>query len=406
MWQILSVAILALIVVIAEWLANKTKGLVSAFFTVSLLLMLGYWFVFPHMSIYDGTDVATVAGVSAIANIFNGAYLTHIGSMITVKDVTKQWKTVLTGFLAVLILGAALPTLGSLLIDRYMAWCGTPIVAGGAVANILMNEVLTSIEVAKGVDLDYVKVFCVLVLALQSMIGVPICSIIMRKDAQRFLNSPEEYAAYRAQTEQQENDAANHKKLITMPKCLQTTTGYLFMIMVISTIGYWIGTVTGGKINSLLACMLLGVISATVGLLPANALNAAQSNGFLILFATIFVVQGVSKATPALVLSCLKPLIVIFALGILLLAVAGFIASKLFKMSFGMCFAIGTTALFGAPATVYVSNEVSQGVGRDDEERKVLLAYILPKIMIAGFSTLTVGSVILATILIPIISKL
>ena len=99
MQQILSVAILAFIVVIAEWLANKTKGLVSAFFTVSLLLMLGYWFIFPHMSIYDGTDVATVAGVGAIANIFNGAYLTHIGSMITVRDVTKQWKTVLTGFL-------------------------------------------------------------------------------------------------------------------------------------------------------------------------------------------------------------------------------------------------------------------------------------------------------------------
>lgn len=406
MEQIFSVAVLAFIVMIAEWLADKTKGLISAFFTVSVLLMLGYWFIFPYIPIYDGTDVATVAGVSAIANIFNGAYLTHIGSMITVRDVVKQWKTVLTGFLAVIILGIALPQLGSLLIDKYMAWSGTPIVAGGAVANILMNEALTAVESAKGVDLGNVKVFCVLVLSLQSMIGVPICSIIMRKDAKRFLSSPEEYAAYKAQTDLKENDPSANKKLITLPKFMQTTTGYLFMLMVVSTIGYWIGTVTDGKINSLLACMILGVISATTGLLPANALNAAQSNGFLILFATIFVVQGVSSATPELVASCFYPLIVIFALGVLLLAVSGFIASKIFKMSFGMCFAIGTTALFGAPATVYVSTEVSKGVGRNDEERKVLLAYILPKIMIAGFATLTVGSVILATVLLPIISAM
>jgi len=407
MEQLISAAILAIIVVASEWLANRTKGLISAFFTLSLLLMMGYWFVFPNMSIYEGTDVATVAGIGSITAIACGTYLTHIGTMITVNDVAKQWKTVLTGFLVVVVLGVALPFLAGLFIDNYMAWCGTPIVAGGAVANLLMQDVLQEIEVVKNIDLSNVKVFCILVLALQSLIGVPICSIIMRRDAKRFLNSPSEYAEYKAMAIGAEGKGKpTVKKLVNLPEFMRTPTGYLFMTLLVASIGYWIGTVTKGTINSLLACMLLGVVCATIGILPANTLNASQSNGFLILFATIFVVQGVKNATPALVATCLVPLLVIFACGVALIAVAGFIASKIFKMSFGMCFAIGTTALFGAPATVYVSNEVSNGIGRNDEERQVLLAYILPKIMIAGFSTLTVGSVILATILVPIISKL
>lgn len=69
---------------------------------------------------------------------------------------------------------------------------------------------------------------------------------------------------------------------------------------------------------------------------------------------------------------------------------------KILKVSPWMSFAIGITALFGFPGTYVVSNEVASALATNEEEKKVILGQILPKMLVAGFITVSIGSVVLA----------
>lgn len=63
-------------------------------------------------------------------------------------------------------------------------------------------------------------------------------------------------------------------------------------------------------------------------------------------------------------------------------------------MPYGMSFVIGLMALYGFPGTYVVSTEVAQAVGRNEEEKQALLDYLLPKMLVAGFSTITISSLL------------
>ena len=402
MQMLLAAGILALFFVVAEYISKKTHGLLSAFFLVCVFLLIGTWTIFGKM--YPETDIVQTSGALGIIYVSCGLYLTHIGTMITIRDLLNEWKTVVIGFFAVAIIGVVGCFIGGMLMDPVMAYAGTPVVAGGAAANLIVTDALSAIEAAKSVDLTTAKVFAVLVLALQFIIGTPICSVIIRKDAEDCLKSGriEQYRAL-ASAKNVSSTETQKKQLITLPEMFQTPMGSLCLALFVSMIGTIIGNITG--VSFLLWCMLLGVLCRTIGLLPANVLNASHSDGYVVFAACCYVIRGMKDATPDLCVSLILPLVKIFVLGVIAIAVAGFIMSKVFKMSFKMCFAIGLTAMFGAPGTVYISEEVSAGVANGNEaDRLALRAYILPKMMIAGFSTLTVGSVLLAGIIAPLMN--
>ena len=402
MQMLLAAGILALFFVVAEYISKKTHGMLSAFFLVCVFLLIGTWTVFGKM--YPKTDIVETSGALGIIYVSCGLYLTHIGTMITIRDLLNEWKTVLIGFLAVAVIGVVGCLIGSRIMDPALAYAGTPVVAGGAAANLIVTDALTALEAAKGIDLTTAKVFAVLVLALQFIIGTPICSVIIRQDAEECLKSGR-IEQYRKLAKPLDDHAAvESKTLIRLPEMFQTPMGSLCVAIFVSLVGTIIGKLTG--VSFLLWCMLLGVLCRTIGLLPANVLNASHSDGYIVFAACCYVIRGMKDATPELCASLVLPLVEIFALGILAIAAAGFLASKIFHMSFKMCFAIGLTAMFGAPGTVYISEEVSSGVANGNEaDRLALRAYILPKMMIAGFSTLTVGSVILAGIVAPLMSS-
>ena len=64
---------------------------------------------------------------------------------------------------------------------------------------------------------------------------------------------------------------------------------------------------------------------------------------------------------------------------------------------------MGITCTFGFPTTVMLSEEIANGVGTTDEEKAALRNYLLPQMTVAGFITVTIGSVILAGIIVPML---
>jgi hypothetical protein len=63
-----------------------------------------------------------------------------------------------------------------------------------------------------------------------------------------------------------------------------------------------------------------------------------------------------------------------------------------------MAFAVSLTALYGFPADYIITVEVIKSITEDEKEREILTSRMLPPMLVGGFITVTIVSVILAGI--------
>jgi len=64
---------------------------------------------------------------------------------------------------------------------------------------------------------------------------------------------------------------------------------------------------------------------------------------------------------------------------------------------------VALTALIGFPADYIISREVARSIGRSEKECKQIFDKILTPLLVSGFSTVTVASIVIASILMQII---
>ncbi len=165
----------------------------------------------------------------------------------------------------------------------------------------------------------------------------------------------------------------------------------------------FLSELTNGTVHNLVIALVLGVAFTELGFLKRNSLAKTDSN-FLIMFATIMTVfASLANVTPKSLVNNLLPVVIVMVIGTLGVILAGFISGKVLKESPWICIALGITCTFGFPTTVLMSNEIAESMGRNAEEMKALSNYILPKMTVAGFVTVTIGSVILAGLIVPLL---
>ena len=79
----------------------------------------------------------------------------------------------------------------------------------------------------------------------------------------------------------------------------------------------------------------------------------------------------------------------------------------LFKMPLNLSISVGLTAMMGYPGTQVVSDEVIKGISLEgdytDTEIARLRGYILPKMLVGGFTSVTIASVVFAGIVAPML---
>jgi hypothetical protein len=112
-----------------------------------------------------------------------------------------------------------------------------------------------------------------------------------------------------------------------------------------------------------------------------------------------FVFGGLATATPDVLLGVFAPLTVLFGLGTAALVAVGIGVGKLFfKESWAMSGAIVLNCLCGFPPNYVLTNEASKSMSSNQQEYEVLMQEMLPKVLVGGFATVTVTSVIIADI--------
>lgn len=377
---LLALVIILGVYAIGDVISYYTKSIVSMLFTASVLFIVLFWMGLP-------TTVFEDANLYYFGAMMIGLLIVHMGSLLSVDDFVKQWKTVVVACFAMLGIGVMLFLVGPLFVDRLYSIAAAPPIAGGVVAAIVMGER------AAELGMPEVQIFVTIIVAVQGFVGYPVCSVILNREAKSILSRP-------ASSDDQVVVKEIKPLIPPLNKDLQTSYVLLFKLALLALISSRLAALTNGIIHNYVVCLFVGVLARAIGFLEPSALTAA--NGFGIAMAALMAVifAPLANATPEVLSSLILPLVITLVLGTIGIFIFATIAAKIFKMSVPMAIAIGVTALFGFPGTFVLSNEVAVANGKTEEERKRILDEILPKMLVAGFATVTVGSVVMAGIMV------
>ncbi|MCT6924796.1 hypothetical protein [Metasolibacillus sp.] len=395
MSQMLALVILLAILFIGDFVAVRTKAWVPSIFICAVLFLLGYWTFFP-------ADIVALAGVpSVVAVMLMYLLITNMGTLLSLKELKNQWKTILIAIAGILGIIAILFSIGTLLFGYETMIVGIPPLVGGVVSALIMSEG------AKEAGLISLSVFAIVIYVMQGFAGYPITSIMLKKEGKRLLTKYRSGELQAKEEEKEESGAPKPelKMFKNMPEKYNTDFFKFFRLALVAYLAYLVSTLLAPivSISPFVLCLLFGVIASSAGFLEKQVLQKANGFGFAVLGLMLFIFDGLKQATPSMMLEIIYPLVGTIVLGVIGMYIFSLIAGKLLKVSTPMAFAISLTALYGFPADYIITNEVIKSLTEDEKEREVLTSHMLPPMLVGGFVTVTIVSVVLAGIFVGLL---
>jgi len=387
----LALVLLLIVLFIGDFISIKTKAWIPSVFVCAVLFLIGYWTFFPQ-------DIVALAGIpSVVATMLMYLLIVNMGTLLSIKELVAQWKTIVIALSGILGIIAILFGIGTLIFDLQTVIVAIPPLVGGLVSALIMSEG------AANAGLTSLSVFAIVIYVMQGFAGYPITSIVLKKEGKKLLqqyrsgqlSKVEEVKAEVAATSE---IAPKIKWIDKIPEKYNTEYFKFLRLAVVGYLAYLVSTLLAPvvTVNALVLCLLFGVIGKSIGFLETHSLQKANGFGLAIMGLMLFVFDGLKNATPGMMLEILTPLVVLIGLAVIGMYVFSFIVGKLLKVSKHMAFAVSLTALYGFPADYIITNEVINSLTKDEKEREVLTSHMLPPMLVGGFITVTIVSVILA----------
>lgn len=373
---------LLLVFAISEILAKVTKGWVPSVLVIMILMLVGFSTgLFPKTIIDD-------AGVSdALFKVACGLLVTHLGTLISRKEMAAQWKTVIISLMGVAAITIICLSLGTALFGFDNAIAAAPPLAGGAIATAMMSSAAT--ESGK-TSAALVAIVC---LSLQGLVGYPLTSFCLKKETKR-LTKLYRNGEFKASTAASEDKKDEKKKRAT------STTIILLKLALITLAAYWIDYATKGYIPMYVVCLLLGFAAHELKLVETDALHEASSYGFVMTALMMGLFKTLASSGTDGIASVVGIAAALVAFATVAMGLMALLASKIFKQSFFMCYAIVLNAFSGFPINMLITTEAININTEEGDERDNITAEIMPKMLVAGFVCVTIVSVLLAGILV------
>jgi MFS family permease len=391
----LALVILMLILFIGDLVAVRTKAWVASIFICAVLFLGGYWTFFPQ-------DIVALAGVPpVVATMMMYLLITNMGTLLSIQELKNQWKTIIIALSGILGIIAILFGIGTFLFGYQTVVVAIPPLVGGVVSALIMSEG------AKEAGLASLSVFAIVIYVMQGFAGYPITSIVLKKEGKRLLQQYRSgQLAEKAQGKAAAEVAATAvakpelKLFKKMPEKYNTDFFKFLRLSFVAYLAYLTSTLLAPvvTISPFVLCLLFGVIATSAGFLEKQVLQKANGFGFAIMALMLFIFDGLKQATPSMMLEIIYPLVGTIVLGVIGMYIFSFIAGKILKVSKDMAFAVSLTALYGFPADYIITNEVIKSLTEDEKEREMLTSNMLPPMLVGGFITVTMVSVILAGI--------
>ena len=388
---VLAFVLCAAAYIIGEVVSTVTKAWIPSVFVTAIVMLVGYWTVFPHDLVSDSKLIPFGSTL--------GIYLliTHMGTVISLKQLKAQWKTIvvcLSGLAGMCVLAWFICPL---FMDKTLVIAGLPPLTGGIIAATTMQTA------AANAGLEVAAVFAITMYCVQGFAGYPITAVCLQVEGKRLLKEFRDGGSVPvalAENPMAMVDEPDRKTLIPpVPKKFDSAVVTLIKLGIVA----WFATLLGGvsfpfigKISGAIWALVLGVIFTTIGFLDRNSLNRANSYGIVMFALMMYVFDGLKDCTPEMLVSIIVPMLVLIVIGVLGMAVASFIIAKVLKMSFPLAFANGLTALYGFPCDAIITESTCKSLAQTDDEFNFLMSKMFPSMIVGGFVTVTITSVFIA----------
>lgn len=390
MSQMLALVIVVFILLVGDFVAVRTKAWIPSMFISAVLFLIGYWSFFPK-------EIVALAGVpSAVAVMMMYLLITNMGTLLSLQELKNQWKTIVIALSGILGIVAVLLSVGTLIFGFQTMVVAVPPLVGGVVSALIMSEG------AKEAGLASLSVFAIVIYVMQGFAGYPLTSLVLKKEGKRLLTQYREGSLASAEVAAavETTPVVELKLFKNMPEKYNTEFFKFFRLALVAYLAYLVSTLLAPvvSVSPFVLALLFGVIATSAGFLEKQVLQKANGFGIAILVLMLFIFDGLKQATPSMLLEIIVPLIGTIILGVIGMYIFSFIAGKILKVSKEMAFAVSLTALYGFPADYIITNEVINSLTEDEKERAALTSHMLPPMLVGGFVTVTIVSVVLAGI--------
>lgn len=392
MWSspLFNIMVFVVLYAIAKIIADKTKGLLLEPLTLSVIYLVGFLTGIIPKGGMELTGMPMMVSAFGLMLV-----VTNLGTAIELRRLFREWRTVVICVGSMLIMAALFCLVGIPLFGREFALCALPPVAGGVVANTMV------ISTAEAAGRPEFGAFSSLVVSTQVFASIPIATIMLRKycykiyDDKSFLLDP--LAGAKAWPD--------FRLIKSWPKVCNDTIVIVARLMIVCFIGTLVSQLTGGTIPAAIVVLILGIIFTEIGFLERQTLAKAGYFNFLMLGLFMTIPLSYQALTVESLLSMLAPVVFFLVLGAVGLSVGGIIFGKLVKVNWRLSIALALSAMFGYPLTEIIARSVVSTMHLPPEEEAKMLNSVMPQLIVAGFTTVSIASVLLAGVVAPAIFR-
>lgn len=385
MWSIpaVSFAVYAVAYALSDAVSRKTKGLVSSILCLSVIYLAGFLTgVFP-------TDSIASTGIPTMLSAFGTlCIVSNIGTLISLRDFAREWKTVLICLSGVAAL-AMFAFASAALFDRMYALCAIPALSGGVVALLIMRDSLAACP-------EQYVAFTMLCYAIHSFIGLPAASIMLQK----YCHTDPSGRSLLPPPSALKTDAKKHRFAVSPDASAHAVFARLAAVMAVASL---FSAALGERVPVSLLGLALGVIGTELGFLAPNSLQKCGYYELLMFFMISSIVDPLSTVTLPALQMCLVPLLFFTVGGCAAIMLGGMAAGKLLKVDWRLACALSCGCLLGFPSTLITAEDVVDHMDYPAEVKSAVRADLGLKMVIAGFATVSTSSVVISSLIAPLL---
>lgn len=135
-------------------------------------------------------------------------------------------------------------------------------------------------------------------------------------------------------------------------------------------------------------------------MLPPKTLDKANSFGIVTAGILVVVLASMGGVTLAQLREAALPVLLILTLGAAGLMVGGMAVGRLLRWDPTKAMPVSLTALMGFPADYIICEEIAHSLGEDEQERDAIMGEILAPMLVGGFTSVSLASVVIASVLV------
>ena len=185
-----------------------------------------------------------------------------------------------------------------------------------------------------------------------------------------------------------------------MPAKFFGTAFALTKLSIVAIGAFYLGTITipgiNMKISGMVWALVLGIVFTELGFLEKNLLQKCGCFNFIVFALMMLVFNGLRTASPTDIAAMIVPMLLVIVTGVIGMGIVSIFVGKALKISPYMAFATALTALYGFPSNLILTTEASKALAETPEENQYLMDSMLPQMIVGGFTTVTISSVLIA----------